>query len=181
MNPPICFPGTQIPVSPNDLLAGIFTATNGISLSQVCEITGLEPGTVQNWVKRGYVSSPVGRKYSKGQVARIILINMLRETLVIEKAVKLLSYVNGNLVDSSDDIVDDSDIYKCLCNILIAEGNRDTVSLNELYAKTEEQLADFKEPYSGAKKRLELAMKTIICAYESARFKKCALQFTELF
>ena len=116
MNSPLTFPGTRVPVSPVGLLTGIFSATSGITLAQVCEITGLEPGTIQNWIKRGYVSPPTARKYSKGQLARIILISILRETLVIEKVVKLLSYVNGDLLDTSDDIMDDSDI--CLFVLL---------------------------------------------------------------
>ena len=32
----------------------------GITLSQVTAITGLEAHTVQNWVKRGFLTSPVG-------------------------------------------------------------------------------------------------------------------------
>ena len=36
----------------------------GITLSQVTAVTGLEAHTVQNWVKRGFLSSPVGKRYS---------------------------------------------------------------------------------------------------------------------
>lgn len=178
MNPPTCFPGTKVPISKLELLNGIFTATNGIILSQVCEITGLEAGTVQNWIKRGYVNPPVGRKYSKAQAARIILINMLRETMVIEKVAKLLSYVNGNLLDYSDDIMDDSDIYQLLCDILIPLDANENVT-SKLFTQIQEHLADFIEPYPGAKNRLELVLKAMACAWESARFKSLANQLTE--
>ena len=34
----------------------------GITLSQVTSITGLEAHTVQNWVKRGFLASPVSKR-----------------------------------------------------------------------------------------------------------------------
>ncbi len=168
------FPGTQITVSEVPLLQGIFSATAGITLSQVCEITGLETGAVHNWIKRGYVNPPVARKYSKSQVARIILINMLRETLVLEKIAKIISHANGDLLDRADDIMDDSDIYKCLCDILIPAEINEVIDIRELFIRTDEYLKDYKEPCPGAKDRLELVLKIIICAWESAYFRKYA-------
>jgi DNA-binding transcriptional MerR regulator len=179
VNPPACFPGTRVPVSGASLLGGLFSVTNGVTLSQVCEITEVEPGTIQNWIKRGYVNPPVNRKYSKSQVARIILINMLRETLAIERIAKLLSYVNGDLLDRSDDIMDDSDIYECLCNILIPADEKEIVDIQDFFLRIKEFLRDFKEPYSGARERLELALKAMTCAWESANFKRYAVNFTQ--
>ena len=53
-------PGTVMPLS--DISGGMFSifrpmieAADGLSLGQVCAITGLEYSTVQNWVKRGFV------------------------------------------------------------------------------------------------------------------------------
>lgn len=179
MNPPACFPGTRVPASGTSLFGGIFSATNGLTLSQVCEITGAEASTIQNWVKRGYVNPPISRKYSKGQVARIILINMLRETLAIERIAKLLSYVNGDLLDKSDDIMDDSDIYQCLCNILIPADQKEVVDIQDLSARIKDFLSDFTEPYPGARERLELALKAMACAWESANFKRYAVKLTQ--
>lgn len=176
---PAYFPGTVVPVSPVGLLTGIFSVTNGITLSQVCEITGLEPGTVQNWIKRGYVSHPVDRKYSKEQLARIVLINFLRETFVIEKVANLLSYVNGNLLDHSDDIMDDSEIYQCLCDILLTDGLKEGIDCNELSLKIDEKLAGFNEPYPGAKERLKLVLQAMIYAWWSAEYKRIANRLTE--
>jgi DNA-binding transcriptional MerR regulator len=173
------FPGTKVPVSDESLLTGIFRATSGITLSQVCEITGLETGAIQNWVKRGYVNPPTGRKYKKGQVARIILINMLRETLALEKIARILSYVNGDLLDRSDDIMDDSDIYQCLCDVLIPAERRGVIDIKELSALIETYLKDFNEPYPGAKNKLELVLKIIMCAWEAAYFKRYATYLAE--
>ena len=66
-------PGTTVEVSrlekgrSRQLFDGIFAA-GGITLSQVCIITGLEPYLVQNWVKRGFVSSPQKRVYSREEI-----------------------------------------------------------------------------------------------------------------
>ena len=79
------YPGTTIEVlamqkgGSRILFDGIFAA-GGITLSQVSNMTGLEPYLIQNWVKRKFVSSPVKKLYSRQQFARIIIINMLRTT-----------------------------------------------------------------------------------------------------
>ena len=89
------FPGTEIEVSEikkgasKALFDGIF-ATGGITLSQVSVMTGLEPYVIQNWVKRGFVASPVKRVYGRAQFARIIIINMLKEALQLEKICELV-------------------------------------------------------------------------------------------
>jgi len=179
MDLPYYFPGTVVPVSPVGLLTGIFSVTNGITLSQVCEITGLEPGTIQNWIKRGYVSHPVDRKYSKEQLARIVLINFLRETFVIEKVATLLSYVNGDLLDDSDNIMDDSKIYQCLCDILLSDKLSQPFDNRALPGKIDEQLKDFIELFPGAKDRLKLVLQAMIYAWWSAEYKRLATRLTE--
>jgi DNA-binding transcriptional MerR regulator len=176
---PSNFPGTVVPISTVELLTGIFTATNGITLSQVCEITGLEPGTVQNWIKRGYVNPPVGRKYSKNHMARIILINLLRDTFVIERIADLLSHINGDLLDRSDDIMDDSEIYQCLCDILITKDKKVEADADSLSGKIDNRLKGFQEPYPGAKDKLKLALRAMVYACLSAEYKRVANQLTE--
>ncbi len=91
----ITFPGTTIEVSGLEtgssvvLFDGIFAA-GGITMAQVSVMTGLEPYMIQNWVKRGFVSSPVKRMYDRDQFARIVIINMLRETLRLDQICELL-------------------------------------------------------------------------------------------
>ena len=50
----------------------LIRATDGLTLSQVCTLSGLEPSTIQNWIKRGYVPHPVGKKYRERHLARIL-------------------------------------------------------------------------------------------------------------
>ena len=57
-------PGTVLevdgsrPEAADELFSSLFV-TGGLVLSQVCQITGLEPYAVQNWVKRGFLAPPV--------------------------------------------------------------------------------------------------------------------------
>lgn len=80
-------------------------------LSQVTQVTGLEPYIIQNWVRRGFLAPPKQRKYTRRQLSRILMINVLKSTLSIEQICKLLSYINGALDDEGDDTIDDTELY----------------------------------------------------------------------
>lgn len=120
---PLYFPGTMTPWGEQtgdifSLFETMLSATGGLSLSQVCVLTNLESSTVQNWVKRGWVAKPVQKKYHERQLARILLISALRGGMQIEQIVRLLCYLNGNVEDSADDIIKESQLYNYLCMIL---------------------------------------------------------------
>ena len=103
-------PGTTIAVDWNrpeeaeTLLNSLFLA-GGLMLSQVASLTGLEPYVIQNWVRRGFVAPPERKRYSRRQFSRIVLINMLKDSMQLDKICALLSYVNGELDDKSDDLI----------------------------------------------------------------------------
>ena len=90
--------------------AGMFLA-GGLTLSQVAAVSGLEPYTVQNWVKRGFLPPPRNKRYDMEQLCRILNMNILRGTMPLEQIVRLMSYLNGDLADESDDLVDDTTLY----------------------------------------------------------------------
>ena len=92
------------------LFASMFLA-GGLTLSQVSAVTGLESHTIQNWVKRGFLPSPRGKRYDMEQVCRIINMNLLKGTLPREQICSLMTYLNGCLSDESDDLVDDTMLY----------------------------------------------------------------------
>lgn len=92
------------------LFQSLFLA-GGLSLSQVAQITGLENHTIQNWVKRGFLPPPRNKRYDMEQVCRIINMNILRGNMQLEQIVKLMGYLNGNLADESDDLVDDAALF----------------------------------------------------------------------
>ena len=84
------FPGTTLPFDSKFcensffIISSLCAATGGITLSQLTEMTGLEGTTIQNWVKRGWVSKTIGKKYNERQIARILIISILRDSIHLE-------------------------------------------------------------------------------------------------
>ena len=95
----------------------LIKAANGLTLSQICSMSKLEPSTIQNWIKRGYVPHPVGKKYTERHLARILLIAQLRESMQIDRIGELLRYINGDTDDESDDIISEQELYDLFCEI----------------------------------------------------------------
>ena len=109
-------PGTTLTIKRSDadrtpeLFQTLFLA-GGMTLSQVSSITGLEAYTIQNWVKRGFLPSPVNKRYNMEQLCRIVNINILKGTMPLEQITRLMAYLNGDLADESDDLVDDTLLF----------------------------------------------------------------------
>ena len=171
-------PGTTVEIAvPNaevakDILDNAFLC-GGLMMSQVARMTGLEPYMIQNWVRRGFLSPPVKKTYSKRQFCRIAIINMLREILQIEKITQLLSYVNGRLDDESDDIIDDSDLYlyyiAAVCSL-----ERPVADEEYVESHVERVVGNFAEPFPGAKKRIIKVLLVMINAYHAEILRKRA-------
>ncbi|MCE5236410.1 MAG: DUF1836 domain-containing protein [Clostridiaceae bacterium] len=169
-------PGTVIPIEKSTgpggegFLNGIFAATSGLMLSQVREITGLDAPALQNWVKRGFVPPPEGKRYGIDQVARILVINMLRDVMQLEKIAFLLSYLNGNLLDTSDDIIPESVLYSYICRIRYACGG--ALSEKDVEKAIESCTGDYVEKIPGAAQKLHRALRIILLSLKSAQLKK---------
>lgn len=109
-------PGTTLTVereqadSVDSLFQSLFMA-GGLTLSQVASITGLEPYTIQNWVKRKFLAPPQGKRYDMEQVCRLININILKGTMPLEEIIHLMRYLNGDLTSEDDDLVDDTMLF----------------------------------------------------------------------
>lgn len=146
--------------------------TGGIVLSQVTNITGLEPYAVQNWVKRGFLRPPQHKRYDLDQVCRIILINTFKSVLPMERICGLLSYVNGRLDDASDDIIRDSDLYFMF--VRLAGRAREIGGTEQAHALIDEYLANYIEPTPGAKDRVAKALRVMLIAWLSARMLQAA-------
>ena len=159
-------PGTTIEVSgihkgdSRQLFDGLFAA-GGITLSQVSIMTDLEPYRIQNWVKRGFVSAPQRRQYTKDQFARIVIINMLCESMQLDRICALLSYINGNLKDEQDDVIRDSELYHRYTDMIAETGG--TISHDLICRAAQNAAADYTEPQPGARQRLEKTL--LIMAY----------------
>lgn len=96
-------------------LTELIRATDGLSLAQVCSLTGIEQYTVQNWIKRGFVPHPQRKRYFERHVARLLLIDALRDCLQIDRVGELMNYINGNADDTADDVIGEAELY-CLFN-----------------------------------------------------------------
>lgn len=156
-----------------EFLDKIFYITDGIMLSQIREISGIDGSTLQNWTKRGWVANAHNKRYSKDQLARILIINMMRESMQLERIAALLTYVNGRAGDKSDDIIPESLLYDYLCKIIdeLVEGGDDGDNVKKLVSRT---LDSYEECAPGARKRLENACEIIIYAYYAALVRQKA-------
>ena len=149
----------------------------GIVLSQVTGITGLEAYTVQNWVKRGFLSPPERKHYSLKQLCRIMNINMLKNVLPMERIVGLLSYINGDLEDESDDIIDDSRLYFMFVRLAAQASTMNTpAGRDECIAK---ELASYREPVPGAKERVAKVLAIMLTAWASAQLRQTVEQMLQ--
>lgn len=153
-------------VSGIDFLNKIFFVSSGLMLSQIREISGVDGSTLQNWVKRGWLGNTVNKRYSKEQLARILIINMMRNTMMLEKIDYILHYINGMINDASDDIISEAELYGYICDIYenyTEKGFSSTEELRSLIMQTTSE--KYVEPCEGAKKRLDSALEIIIVAY----------------
>lgn len=170
-------PGTTLKIkrSDADRVDGLFSSmfmAGGMVLSQVASVTGLEPYTVQNWVKRGFLSPPERKRYSMNQLCRIISINMLKNALPLETICALLGYVNGKLDEEGDDIIDDAALYFLF--VRLAGRARQLDEPGQLQETLNEALADYEEPVPGARERIEKALKIMLTAWLASRMRQAA-------
>lgn len=144
----------------------------GMILSQVSAITGLEPYTVQNWVKRGFLPAPEHKRYNMNQLCRITIINMLKSALPMEKIIGLIGYINGVLDDASDDIIDDAKLYFLFVR-LAAQADKH-YSNQQWQQLIQDELESYQEPVPGARERVENVLQIMLIAWSSAKLQKQA-------
>lgn len=157
--------------SVESLFQPLFLA-GGLTLSQVASITGLEPYTIQNWVKRGFLPPPRNKRYDMEQVCRIININILKGNMPLERIIHLMSYLNGSLTDESDDLVDDTMLFFLFVKLSARAryiGGSKTWD-DALVEITE----DYREPVPGAREKLIKVMKVMLTVWCANMLKQQA-------
>ena len=167
-------PGTVLPsdrfggITGNEFIEKIFFVTDGIMLSQIREITGIDGTTLQNWIKRGWVPSPQKKTYSREHLARILLINMMRDTVELSKIVSLLGYTDGG-----GERVTECELYDIVCSVLSvvsAAGDR--------IGGFDDIITDVTDGYAGlsdeTKKRVLLVVRIIVVSYYATTMKATA-------
>ncbi|MGM9668445.1 MAG: DUF1836 domain-containing protein [Faecousia sp.] len=160
----------ETPDAVESLFSSMFLA-GGMVLSQVSSVTGLEPYTIQNWVKRGFLTPPVKKKYSCRQLCRILNINMLKSALPMEKICGLLGYINGVLDDESDDTIDDSQLYFAFARLVSSCSIGQIGDGSQVDALMEKCLADYREPVPGAKDRVKEVLQVMLLAWGSSQLQ----------
>lgn len=150
----------------------IFFITDGIMLSQIREISGIDGTTLQNWVKRGWICNPKQKKYSKDQLARILIINMLRKNMQLERIDFLLRYINGKPDCREDDIVPESVLYDYISKVVdmltdMPGNGEGGISTRSLTMCIDLCIRDYTERIPGSKKRLRAALEIIVLSYYS--------------
>ncbi len=143
-------------------IEGMFLS-GGMIRSQMASVSGVEAHDIQNWVKRGFLSSPVNKRYSINQFCRIVIINMLRTAMPMEQICSLLGYVNGKLDDESDDLIDDTVLYFMF--LRLASRARHIGGRNNWEAALTDILRDYAEPIPGAKERIDQVLRIMLTAW----------------
>jgi hypothetical protein len=167
----------------------LIAATGGLSLSQVCAVTGLEGSTIQNWVKRGWVANPKGKKYGDSHIARILIINALKECIKLEHISILMAYVNNASTGSSGETVKESDLFNFLCDALemdLSKGGVEAVVETvikdyeglPIYEKIRKALAVmiYACVCTDVKRRTEMMMSEILSAHNNPETEKPQVQ-----
>lgn len=150
----------------------LIRAADGLTLGQVCTVTTLEPSTIQNWIKRGFVPHPIAKKYRERHIARILLINALRDSMPIDRVGALMTYINGNADDESDDIISDVDLYDIFSKVT-EEIGKDAVA-NESAGERVEQILNGFMSSSPERERLARALTIMATAHVAGIYKKQA-------
>ena len=167
-------PGTVLQVSAQDtdhideVFSSMFLA-GGMVLSQVAGITGLEPYTIQNWVKRGFLPPPEKKRYSMSQLCRILNINMLKAALPMEDICGLLRYINGQLDDTGDDLIDDAKLYFLF--VRAASHHRQMQNPQGRDDYLDQVLSTYQEPVAGARERVKKVLQIMLTAWAASQLR----------
>ena len=143
-------------------IEGMFLG-GGMIRSQLASVTGVEAHDIQNWVKRGFLPSPVNKRYSCNQFCRIVIINMLRTAMPMEQICSLLAYINGKLDDESDDLIDDTVLYFMF--LRLAARARHIGGQDRWEEAIEDVLSSYREPIPGAKERISRVLRIMLTAW----------------
>lgn len=175
-------PGTTLEGkrSDADRTEGLFQSmflAGGLTLSQVSRITGLENHTIQNWVKRGFLPPPRNKRYDMEQVCRIINMNILKGNMPLEQVTRLMAYLNGDLADESDDLVDDTRLFFMFVSLA---ARARYIGGNQNWDDALQQVtADYTEPVPGAREKLIQVLKIMLTVWIANLMKAAADKMME--
>ncbi len=175
------YPGTlietdEISAEKARLTFGAVFSAGGLLLSQVSALSGIELYTVQNWVKRGFCSPPSGKKYTARQFCRLLTINMLKDSLTIPEITGLLSSINGQLSDESDDLIADDELYYYFIEVI---SGISSITEKDIDRAVSDVVSGYFEPYAGVRNRLSEVLRIMSYAYYSSVFRRASSALLE--
>ena len=146
----------------------------GLVLSQVCQITGLEGYIIQNWIKRKYLTPPDHhKKYSRGQLCRILNFNVLKDCFTMDQAEALLEYAGVSA--RADGSFDDSGLYSRFADALAAFHTDGAIDPARLESAVTEAAAGRGD--ASSRRRLAETLKVMVTAFESQEIINKAHEF----
>lgn len=167
-------PGTTLTADRNDaakteaMFEALFLA-GGLTLSQVASITGLESYTIQNWVKRRFLPPPQGKRYTMEQLCRLININILKGAMPLEQVERLMEYLNGDLADEEDDLVDDTMLFFFF--VKLAANARHIGGTEKWEDALDKVVLDYSEPVPGAREKLKKVLQIMLTVWVANQLK----------
>ena len=167
-------PGTTVEMNIDhgiqDFLNSLFAA-NGLVLSQVLQLTGLSAHTVQNWVKRKFVTPPVNKKYDCDQFCTIVMINMMNDIFQIDQVTRMIRYVETLCGKGASTL-----IYTCFVELLRqvpGDAIREATGVDDIIARV---VGEKMPGGTQAGERLKKVLKIILLTHLSAQIKAEANQ-----
>lgn len=161
-------PGTTLSMAQKDAdlvcqqFQSLFLA-GGLTLSQMACISGLETYTIQNWVKRRFLPPPQNKRYGINQLCRVLNMNILRGTMPLEQIIRLMEYLNGDLADERDDLVDDSMLFFFFVRLA---ARVKPICEDKSWEKALEQVtASYTEKVPGARQKLIRVLKVMLTVW----------------
>lgn len=155
---------------------------DSMMLSQVVEVAqrvsqnDINSTHIQNWVRRQYIPHPEKKKYNREQVANILLINDLRNIVSLEQISRLLGFVNESMLDSSDDRIRPTKLYRYYGEIFDRTSSDWQASLQGLEREVEEALAG-EGLNEGDKNKVETALVILNLLARAQLYKQIAQQW----
>ena len=107
------------------------------------------------------------------QSSRIVIINMLRESLQIEQICELISVTSATLYDDSDDIIKDDHLYH-KCVDMLCDENLRLANHASIEAAADRVAAEFDDSLPVPKKQLSGILQVMAYAHFASVLKKRA-------
>ena len=94
---------------------------------------------------------------------------MLKGCMSLEQICNLMRYINGSLTDESDDIIDDTTLYFKF--VSLAARARHIGGTKEWGEALEDVMADYEEPFPGAREKIIRVLRIMLTAWVAARLR----------